>query len=193
MPFLGHIPLYEPVRAGRRRRRADRDQRPAVAAGAGHHGGRRARGAAGLDRLVLAARHSAAGRCRPRAASAARDPGTMLTVPFTTDHTGQRPRRDRPRGPPRAARRGQRLVPRRIEERAARASPGLAHLFEHLMFEGSAHQPGGYFAPLQEAGAAAQRLDEHRSHELLGTGADATRPRWRSGWRPTGWAGCCPR
>ena len=31
---------------------------------------------------------------------------------------------------------------------------GLAHLFEHLMFEGSAHQPHGYFAPLQEAGAA---------------------------------------
>ena len=31
---------------------------------------------------------------------------------------------------------------------------GLAHLFEHLMFEGSAHQPDGYCAPLQEAGAA---------------------------------------
>jgi zinc protease len=31
---------------------------------------------------------------------------------------------------------------------------GLAHLFEHLMFEGSAHQPIGYFAPLQEAGAS---------------------------------------
>ncbi len=31
---------------------------------------------------------------------------------------------------------------------------GLAHLFEHLMFEGSEHQPGGYFGPLQEAGAA---------------------------------------
>jgi zinc protease len=31
---------------------------------------------------------------------------------------------------------------------------GLAHLFEHLMFEGAAHQPHGYFAPLQEAGAA---------------------------------------
>jgi zinc protease len=30
---------------------------------------------------------------------------------------------------------------------------GLAHLFEHLMFEGSEHQPRGYFAPLQEAGA----------------------------------------
>jgi zinc protease len=31
---------------------------------------------------------------------------------------------------------------------------GFAHLFEHLMFEGSAHQPDGYFKPLQQAGAA---------------------------------------
>jgi zinc protease len=31
---------------------------------------------------------------------------------------------------------------------------GLAHLFEHLMFEGALHQPHGYFEPLQRAGAA---------------------------------------
>jgi zinc protease len=30
---------------------------------------------------------------------------------------------------------------------------GFAHLFEHLMFEGSAHHDAGYFKPLQEAGA----------------------------------------
>ena len=30
---------------------------------------------------------------------------------------------------------------------------GFAHLFEHLMFEGSEHQAGGYFVPLQQAGA----------------------------------------
>ncbi|MFB3852717.1 MAG: M16 family metallopeptidase [Vicinamibacterales bacterium] len=30
---------------------------------------------------------------------------------------------------------------------------GLAHLFEHLMFEGSEHNAKGYFAPLQRAGA----------------------------------------
>ena len=29
---------------------------------------------------------------------------------------------------------------------------GFAHLFEHLMFEGSAHHDSGYFAPLQAAG-----------------------------------------
>ncbi len=31
---------------------------------------------------------------------------------------------------------------------------GFAHLFEHLMFEGSAHYDRGYFHPLQAAGAA---------------------------------------
>ena len=31
---------------------------------------------------------------------------------------------------------------------------GFAHLFEHLMFEGSAHHDKGFFAPLQGAGAA---------------------------------------
>ncbi len=31
---------------------------------------------------------------------------------------------------------------------------GLAHLFEHLMFKGSAHQPRGFFEPLQEAGGS---------------------------------------
>jgi zinc protease len=30
---------------------------------------------------------------------------------------------------------------------------GFAHLFEHLMFEGSEHYNGGYFLPLQQAGA----------------------------------------
>jgi zinc protease len=31
---------------------------------------------------------------------------------------------------------------------------GFAHLFEHLMFEGSQHHDRGYFPPLQEAGAS---------------------------------------
>jgi zinc protease len=30
---------------------------------------------------------------------------------------------------------------------------GFAHFFEHLMFEGSEHSVGGYFPPLQQAGA----------------------------------------
>ena len=38
------------------------------------------------------------------------------------------------------------------DERPGRT--GFAHLFEHLMFEGSAHHDTGYFAPLQAAGGA---------------------------------------
>jgi zinc protease len=34
-----------------------------------------------------------------------------------------------------------------------RGRTGFAHLFEHLMFEGSEHYNGGYFLPLQQAGA----------------------------------------
>ncbi|MDO8795063.1 MAG: pitrilysin family protein [Vicinamibacterales bacterium] len=35
-----------------------------------------------------------------------------------------------------------------------RGRTGFAHLFEHLMFEGSAHHNHGYFAPLQQAGGS---------------------------------------
>ncbi|MCC7042431.1 MAG: insulinase family protein [Acidobacteria bacterium] len=51
---------------------------------------------------------------------------------------------------------------------------GLAHLFEHLMFEGSAHQPGGYFGPLQEAGASlngSTSTDRTNYWELVPVGA----------------------
>ena len=37
------------------------------------------------------------------------------------------------------------------DERPGRT--GFAHLFEHLMFEGSEHHNSGYFPPLQQAGA----------------------------------------
>ena len=71
---------------------------------------------------------------------------------------------------------------------------GFAHLFEHLMFEGSEHHDRGYFHPLQEAGASlngstnadrtnywevvpsnaarARALDGVRSHGLPAAGAD---------------------
>lgn len=57
-------------------------------------------------------------------------------------------------------------------ERAGRT--GLAHLFEHLMFEGSAHHDSGYFAPLQQAGAAlngSTSCDRTNYWEVLPTNA----------------------
>ena len=51
---------------------------------------------------------------------------------------------------------------------------GFAHLFEHLMFEGSAHHDRGYFAPLQEVGGAlngSPNADRTNYWEVVPTGA----------------------
>ena len=51
---------------------------------------------------------------------------------------------------------------------------GFAHLFEHLMFEGSAHHDHGYFPPLQDAGAAVNgstNADRTNYWEVVPTGA----------------------
>jgi zinc protease len=51
---------------------------------------------------------------------------------------------------------------------------GFAHLFEHLMFEGSAHHDHGYFKPLQEAGASlngSTNADRTNYWEVVPTGA----------------------
>jgi zinc protease len=51
---------------------------------------------------------------------------------------------------------------------------GLAHLFEHLMFEGSEHHDSGYFQPLQAAGAllnGSTNTDRTNYWEVVPTGA----------------------
>ena len=51
---------------------------------------------------------------------------------------------------------------------------GFAHLFEHLMFEGSAHHDHGYFQPLQGAGASlngSTNADRTNYWEVVPTGA----------------------
>jgi len=51
---------------------------------------------------------------------------------------------------------------------------GLAHLFEHLMFEGSAHHDAGYFEPLQRAGGlinGSTNTDRTNYWEVVPTGA----------------------
>ena len=51
---------------------------------------------------------------------------------------------------------------------------GFAHLFEHLMFEGSEHHDSGYFQPLQHAGAAlngSTNTDRTNYWEVVPTGA----------------------
>ena len=51
---------------------------------------------------------------------------------------------------------------------------GFAHLFEHLMFEGSEHHNSGYFPPLQRAGAllnGSTNTDRTNYWEVVPTGA----------------------
>src|SRR5690349_14258374 len=51
---------------------------------------------------------------------------------------------------------------------------GFAHLFEHLMFEGSQHHDNGYFQPLQGAGATlngSTNADRTNYWEVVPTGA----------------------
>ena len=51
---------------------------------------------------------------------------------------------------------------------------GFAHLFEHLMFEGSEHYDSGYFHPLQQAGAllnGSTNADRTNYWEVVPTGA----------------------
>src|SRR5687768_14504733 len=51
---------------------------------------------------------------------------------------------------------------------------GFAHLFEHLMFEGSAHHDSGYFQPLQQAGGllnGSTNPDRTNYWEVVPTGA----------------------
>jgi zinc protease len=58
------------------------------------------------------------------------------------------------------------------DERPGRT--GFAHLFEHLMFEGSAHHNAGYFPPLQRAGAVlngSTNTDRTNYWEVVPTGA----------------------
>ena len=70
---------------------------------------------------------------------------------------------------------------------------GFAHLFEHLMFEGSEHHDRGLLPAAAGGRGAAERIDERRPHELLGGRARPTRSSWRCGWNPIAWATCCPR
>jgi len=55
-----------------------------------------------------------------------------------------------------------------------RGRTGFAHLFEHMMFQGSEHHDAEYFGPLQEAGGrltdrptTTARTTESRTVELL--------------------------
>ena len=66
---------------------------------------------------------------------------------------------------------------------------GFAHLFEHLMFEGSEHHDHGFFQPLQGAGATlngSTNADRTNYWEVVPSGANSSRstPGRRAARRP---------
>ena len=103
-------------------------------------------------------------------------------------HARQRARRHRARGPPPAHGGGEPLVPRRVEERARGANRVRAPLrAPHVRGLGPSR------SRLLRAAAGsrrvAQRLDQRRSHQLLGSGADpGARPGVVDGIGPHGLA-----
>ena len=199
VPFLGRDSALRAGAPRRRHRRADRHGRAGLGAGARAHRGRRARRAAGVDRVVLAARDSAdAGELRREPV---RSPLTQLPdSPIVDSCASLSPRPRSPNGLDVIVHEDHRVplvavsVWYHVGSKNERAGPtGLAHLFEHLMFEGSEHQPPRLLRAAAGSRRVAQRIDEHRSHELLGSRAEGSRARWRSGWKRIGWAGCCRR
>ena len=123
----------------RRHRRAAHHQRARLGRGARVHGGRRADGGAGLDRELHAADDSA----HRRAMNIPFSKHTLangLDVLLHEDHAC-----------PIVAVNLWYHVGSKNEQPG---HTGFAHLFEHLMFEGSQHHDKGYFQPLQGAGAS---------------------------------------
>ena len=55
---------------------------------------------------------------------------------------------------------------------------GFAHLFEHMMFQGSKHHDSDYFMPLEKLGADSERHDRRGRHDLL---RDRAQQRARAG------------
>ncbi len=70
---------------------------------------------------------------------------------------------------------------------------GFAHLFEHLMFQGSQNFDHEYFKPFEPVGAVRERNHEPGPHELLRASARRTTSSSRSGWSPIGCSTSCPR
>ena len=75
-------------------------------------------------------------------------------------------------------------------ERAGRT--GFAHFFEHMMFRGTKNVPN-YDIPLQETGAAVQRLHVRGHDGLFRDGRRASISSGPSTSRPSGWRSCPPR
>ena len=70
---------------------------------------------------------------------------------------------------------------------------GFAHLFEHLMFEGSKHHDRGYFSSAPGGGRRSPTGPPMLTGRTTGRLYRAARSTEPFGWNLTGWDSCCPR
>ena len=70
---------------------------------------------------------------------------------------------------------------------------GFAHLFEHLMFEGSKNVPEGAFDRWLEAVGGSNNGSTRKTAPTTSRTCRRTRSRCRSSSSPTGWASCSTR
>ena len=157
VPFLGRLPIYQPIREGSDTGVPLVDRRARLGRGASVPHGGRADGGAGLDRRAQDGR-SEQGQDSAHPGAVARRPtpsimtALAIDLPFTkrTLANGLDVIVHEDRHVPIVAVNVWYHVGSK-NERPGRT--GFAHLFEHLMFEGSEHHNAGYFPPLQQAGA----------------------------------------
>ena len=156
VPFLGRLPIYQPIREGSDTGVPLVDQRAGVGGGASVPDRGGANGGAGVDRGAQGGRgEQGQDSAHPGAMSADTDldhDALAIDLPFTkrTLANGLDVIVHEDHHVPIVAVNVWYHVGSK-NERPGRT--GFAHLFEHLMFEGSEHHDAGYFPPLQQAGA----------------------------------------
>ena len=75
-------------------------------------------------------------------------------------------------------------------EKAGRT--GFAHLFEHLMFQGSQHHDNEYFGPIEKVGAQINGSTNTDRTNYYETVPEQRASSWPSGSSPTGWGSSLP-
>ena len=131
---------------------------------------------------------------RPAPRRRSRSPPRPRSTSRTAIHPAERPDADRARGPQGADRRGEHLVPRRLQERAAGPHRLRAPVRAPDVQRERALRQGLFQGPLERAGATEpERHDQRRPHQLLPERADlGARPR-AVARVATAWATCSAR
>ena len=191
IPFLGRLPVYQPIREGSDTRRADRRERTRRRRPGARSCASAERTAAQVSILAHKAAEANKGKI-PLIPGSLRARVDRNRASARQTHARQRPRRRRPRGSPCADRGGQPLVSRRIEERARR--PHRVRAPVRAPDVRRVRAPQRRLLPAAAAGGrAAQRI--HQQPIAPTTGRSCRRARWssRSGWNRIAWGTCCRR